>query len=99
MRRILVEDRVLKYANFDRENIINEIYKLTEKLCTTDKDKEEIFDYINYNEYGIAFEVLRSIIEQENIKVSCDDFNIIEGLGAAMGFEEGLWNKIGKEGE
>jgi len=93
---MILKGIISTHTDCDREEIINKILELVKKLCITVDDKEEIIDYINYNEYGIAFEVLCSIIEQENITVSCDDFKIIEKLGMTMNFDRRLWNKICK---
>lgn len=91
---MIMGDTKLNQNNYDREDIINKISELTEKLSLTADNKKEISDYISYNEYGLAFETLCSVIEQEGIHIDCNELKVIEKLGSVMKYDDTLWNKI-----
>lgn len=72
------------------ENILQIAYEVKLPLADMDLIKE----YLDHNEWGIAFELLCSAIEQENIKINDNQYKIICKLGNKMGFDEELWSSI-----
>lgn len=57
-------------------------------------DMESISEYLEHNEWGIAFEVLCSAIENDKISITLSDFEEIKLIGKGMNMDEGLWVKI-----
>lgn len=57
-------------------------------------DIKLIHEYLEYNEWGIAFEVLCSAIESDKINISLADFEEIKAIGKRMNIDEGLWINI-----
>lgn len=57
-------------------------------------DIKLIHEYLEYNEWGIAFEVLCSAIESDKINISLADFEEIKAIGKRMNIGEGLWINI-----
>jgi len=58
------------------------------------QDKKQILEYIEYHEYGIAFEILCSTIQQENTKISKEHYKKIEQY---MELDDQYWENINIE--
>ncbi len=58
------------------------------------KDKQDIVELLDNNEWGIAFEVLCSTIEQENIIINKEQYKAIEEIGMVMKMDNTLWMRI-----
>lgn len=58
------------------------------------KDREEIEEFIEYSEYGIALENICSVIEQEKLNINILIYNKIKELGMYMELDHELWNCI-----
>ena len=57
-------------------------------------DIESISEYLEHNEWGIAFEVLCSAIDNDKINITLGDFEEIKLIGKSMKMDEGLWINI-----
>lgn len=68
-----------------------EIRKITNNLNIVSKDKKDIIEYLDYNELGLAFEVLCISIGSNKIKISQNDYKIIDKLGIQMEMDNKLW--------
>lgn len=67
------------------------IIEVTNNLNITKKDKQDIDEYLEHNELGLAFEVLCVSIERDKIKISQKDYEIINTLGLQMEMDNNLW--------
>jgi hypothetical protein len=70
------------------------ILYIAKELCLPSNDINSIKEYLEYNEWGIAFEVLCSAIEQENILVNKAQYEKIISIGERMEMDHGLWENI-----
>ncbi|MCY7628329.1 MafI family immunity protein [Bacillus altitudinis] len=77
------------------KNILTEIVKnLTDFPL---KDKKDIYEFIEHEEWGIALETICSVIEQEDLLIEEDTFRNIEKAGIYMEMDKSLWEEIGKQ--
>lgn len=58
------------------------------------KDRENIDEYLDHNEWGLAFEVLCAAIQESNIKISQENYEIISVLGNQMELDHKLWSAL-----
>lgn len=58
------------------------------------KDKEDISEYIQHNEWGIALETICSIILEDKIVINKQTFEKISVMGTLMDMDASLWNNI-----
>lgn len=64
------------------------ILHIAEDIKLPLEDKEEIQEYLDYNEWGIAFEILCSAIEQHKINISQKQKEEIARIENEMGIGE-----------
>lgn len=67
------------------------IIEIANNLNIAKKDKQDIDEYLDHNELGLAFEVLCISIERYKIKISQKDYEIINALGIQMEMDNNLW--------
>ena len=72
-------------------NIQLKIIEITNNLNIVKKDRQDIDEYLDHNELGLAFEVLCVSIERYKIKISQKDYEIINTLGIQMEMDNDLW--------
>ena len=53
--------------------------------CFTSKEIDEIKDFVDYGEYGLALDTLIDIIKEENKEINNDIFQYIAKLSNLMG--------------
>lgn len=70
---------------------VNRILKIAEELNIPKKDIKSIIEYLDNNEFGIAFEILCATIEQEHISISESYYNEIKKIGEYMEMDKNLW--------
>lgn len=58
------------------------------------KDRHDILELLSHNEWGVAFEVLCSAIEQQNIHVRSEQYSDIADTGKIMKMDHNLWLNI-----
>lgn len=58
------------------------------------KDRENIDEYLDHNEWGLAFEVLCAVIQESNIKISQENYEIINMIGNQMELDHKLWSAL-----
>ncbi len=75
-------------------NMVSKIAAISRELNIGKKDKEDIEEYLDYNEWGLAFEVLCTAIQESNIKISQEDYEIINMLGTQMELDRKLWGAL-----
>ncbi len=73
-----------------------EILDISNELILNDLHIREIREYLEHNEWGIAFETLCSIIETEYIKIDKKIYERISKIGKELEFEETDWNFLRK---
>lgn len=76
-------------------NLLKEIVKNITSLPL--KDEKDILEFIEHEEWGIALEIICSVIEQDNIVIDKDIFSKIERAGIHMGMDKLLWEEIDKK--
>ncbi|MFJ8087186.1 MafI family immunity protein [Lysinibacillus sp. NPDC095746] len=76
-------------------NLLKEIVKNITKFPL--EDEERVLEFLEHDEWGIALEVICSVIEQEGIPVDKDIFSKIEEAGIFMEMDKTLWVEIGKQ--
>lgn len=67
------------------------IIEITNNLNLAKKDKQDIDEYLDHNELGLAFEVLCVSIERYKIKISQKNYEMINTLGIQMEMDNNLW--------
>lgn len=70
----------------------NIILKLSKKINILHEDITLIDEYLKYNEWGLAFEILCTSIKYNNIIISINDYNSIKKVGKHMKMDNQLWN-------
>jgi hypothetical protein len=60
----------------------------------SDFEKGEVLDFINSDEYGLAFETLCAIIKEERKKLSSETYERIDALGRSMSMHPKLWSDL-----
>lgn len=58
------------------------------------KDKRDVLEFLVHNELGVAFEVICSVIEQENLSINNEQYKEIEKIGHYMEMDEELWTVL-----
>lgn len=76
-------------------NLLKEVVKNIINLPL--KDEKDILEFIEHEEWGIALEIICSVIEQENIPVDKDIFIKIQEAGIYMEMDKSLWEEISKQ--
>lgn len=76
-------------------NLLKEIVKNITNLPL--KDKKNILEFIEHEEWGIALETICSVIEQQGIPVDKNTFSKIEEAGLYMEMDKSLWKEISKQ--
>jgi hypothetical protein len=61
------------------------------------KDTHDILEFLEHDEWGVAFEVLCSVIEQENLSINESQYNEIIDIGREMDMDDTLWVRIEPE--
>ena len=74
--------------DFDR------ILILAKKLKLPEDDIETIAEYLEHGEWGIAYEVLCSAIEQDKIVITHQIYLQIKAMGEYMRMDEDLWKVL-----
>lgn len=67
------------------------ILDIAKRIKLPTKDIELIGEYLEYREWGIAFEVLCSAIEYDKIQISLVDYSEIKQIGEYMEMDKELW--------
>lgn len=75
-------------------NIALEISKMSYQFKIGKKDRENIDEYLDHNEWGLAFEVLCAAIQENNIKISQENYEIINMIGNQMELDHKLWSAL-----
>jgi hypothetical protein len=60
-------------------------------------EKDRIEEYLEHNEWGIAFETLCSVIEMNRLDISSYLYEQIAKLGTQMGIDPILWTSFSKQ--
>ena len=58
------------------------------------KDKRDVLEFLEHDEWGVAFEVMCSVIEQENLSIDNERYKDIEEIGIHMEMDEELWTVL-----
>lgn len=75
-------------------NTALKIIEITNNLHIMSKDKKDIDEFIDHNEWGLAFEVLCATIERDKIKISQKSYEIIDILGRQMKMDNKVWSNL-----
>jgi len=78
---------------FQIENLFENIFQLLNTIFSK-SEIEEVKSFIDVGEYGIAFETLCFIIDEENKTITKEAFALIETLGTSMMLESDAWKFI-----
>lgn len=73
---------------------MKEILLLAREIGLPSNDIRDIDEYINHNEWGLAFEVLCSSVQQYGLRVSDDQYQKLCELGEKMEMGNDLWQNI-----
>jgi len=57
-------------------------------------DINEIIEFLDHDEWGVAYEILCTVIEQENTIITIYQYQEIEDIGNKMNMDSNLWNEI-----
>lgn len=55
------------------------------------KDILDILEFLENDEWGVAFEVLCSVIEQDNLSINAEQYQGIEEIGVKMDMDVTMW--------
>lgn len=61
-----------------------------------EKDKMDVEEYIEHDEWGIALETICSVILEDRILIDKKVFKKIKDVGTEMEMDSSLWNGIDK---
>lgn len=61
-----------------------------------EKDRIDVEEYIEHNEWGIALETICSVILEDGILVDNEVFKKISDVGIEMEMDSNLWNDIAR---
>jgi hypothetical protein len=70
---------------------VNQISNILEQITIHDDDRDEILEYLEYDEWGIAIEHLCGTIIEEGILISEPMFELIKKIGEEMELESMSW--------
>ena len=73
---------------------MKEILLLAREIGLPSNDIDDIDEYLDHNEWGLAFEVLCSSIHQYGLKVSDEQYQKICDWGKQMEIDADLWEGI-----
>lgn len=73
---------------------MKEILLLAREIGLPSNDIRDIDEYINHNEWGLAFEVLCSSVQQYGLRVSDNQYQKLCELGEKMEMGNDLWQNI-----
>ena len=59
-----------------------------------EKDVSEALEFIEYNEFGISFELICAQLFEYDVKVSADVYRKIEEIGQSMNLDESVWQML-----
>lgn len=72
--------------------IVNEIKRLLDSINGIPIDDfNEINEFLEHDEWGLALEILCVVIKKENITISLEQFKEIEIIGKEMKMDDELW--------
>lgn len=75
-------------------NMQRDIVELAKKYRFCKKDTDEIIEYLEHDEWGLAYEVLCCVIVENKIILIEDDLNKIKQIGIKMEMDANLWKNI-----
>jgi hypothetical protein len=76
-------------------NLHYEIFSIIEQIVElSDIEKDEIFEFLEHNEWGIAFETLCAILVEEDIGTTPLVFKQIEKVGKHMELDSFTWEGV-----
>lgn len=58
------------------------------------KDYNDVSEFLEHNEWGVAFEIICSALDQDRINITEQVFREIENIGAEMKLEPELWEVL-----
>lgn len=73
---------------------MKEILLLAREIGLPNNDIKEIAEYIDHNEWGLAFEALCGSIHQYGFKLSDNQYQKLCDLGEKMEMDNELWQNI-----
>ena len=77
--------KLVKIRGDGNMNLHNEILSIIEKIVElSDIEKDEIFEFLEHNEWGIGLEILCAILVEEDIMTTPIVFKQIEKVGKQM---------------
>lgn len=75
-------------------NMQRDILELAQKYKFCENDVNEIIEYLEHDEWGLAYEILCCVLQENKIKVVKDDLNKIKQIGIKMGMDADYWRDI-----
>lgn len=72
-----------------------EIVKLANRIKgLSEEDRENVIEYVEYNEFGVAYELLCTQLYEFDIKISIEDYELIKQIGKRMKLEPSEWTYL-----
>lgn len=75
------------------ENLVNEVL-LKHKQSIPMRDYDSINNYLTHGEWGLAFELLCAVFEQDKIGITLADYEKLVTLGTYFEYESMLWERF-----
>ncbi|MFB7141977.1 MafI family immunity protein [Gottfriedia sp. NPDC056225] len=76
-------------------NVEVKIKSIVEHIAVLpNRDRFIVLEYLEYNEWGVALEHLCTILNEEDIQISQDVFQLIKDVSLQMGLWEEIRNQI-----
>ncbi|WP_336770990.1 MafI family immunity protein [Paenibacillus sp. MMO-58] len=72
-------------------SMVIQISNILEQITIPDKDRDEILEYLDHNEWGIALEHLCATIIEEDILITESLFDLIKKIGEEMKLDTMTW--------
>ncbi|GAA0182128.1 hypothetical protein SH2C18_45610 [Clostridium sediminicola] len=76
-------------------NISAEITCIIEKIIEfPEKDKEDIYEFLEHDEWGIALETLYAVLYEEKIPITKSIYDTVISVGEIMDMDSSTWDSL-----
>jgi hypothetical protein len=66
-------------------------------LALQPRDRKQVTEFVEHNEFGLAFDELLAAIREESLEIDELDFSRIDRIGRTIGLDPSTWEDIGND--
>ncbi|MBF4695202.1 MafI family immunity protein [Fusibacter ferrireducens] len=59
-----------------------------------EKDLKDIKGFLDHDEWGVAFEVICSVIDEDQLNIDDSIYSALDEIGRAMNMDDSLWSDL-----